>query len=429
MFLSPLLLAAAASPSFPAPVDDHADGYELHALATTTDLLSATLSNGDHVVFSQGAVTLRRPDGTFRRTLHSFASAAVPSLLCLDPSETFAVFGDASAGGGTFRVGLAAGAASLLTPLVGSSCGFESADSLVMAVLSGPVFRWWIYRMSTTTGVAQRIAQVPGLFGTVAVSTDGTVVVGYDGRYKSPQAPGWEVARFDPGVLTGASVLTVAAAVPLVNGLQVVGALAIDPRDGRVFVAEQSADPAGNRILVLAPSDVSATELVRIDAPNRVRSLQFLPGDGIASFDPFQPQRGGALVWVASADPVAGPGLRRVLETERPALELNGPGTGGAGAFDLSVEGGPPHGLALVFYGSAASFDPLESALPLAVPLFVGLDLAGLQRVPGLVPLDANGSGSVGYVNTSASTGLFAIQAVLLDAAGAPVGSSSAAFL
>ena len=230
-------------------------------------------------------------------------------------------------------------------------------------------------------------------------------------------------------MLTGSVVRTVAAAVPLVNGLEVVSALAVDPVDGRLFLGEQGDQPGENRIRTLRRGFGTPEQLVAIAAPERVRSLQVLPGAGEASFDAFQPASGARLVYGVSANASGGPVRRERLATRRPELLLEGPGTSGVGPFELSVRGGPAGGVAAVFYGPSALFDANETVLPLSPPVFVGLDFGTLVRVPGFLPLDANGDGSLFYTNGSGVTNAFAVQAVLLDGTGATVGSTSAAFL
>ena len=97
---------------------------------------------------------------------------------------------------------------------------------------------------------------------------------------------------------------------------------------------------------------------------------------------------------------------------------------------DVTLTGGPPNGNAALYYGPLSLYNATEPVYPVnGLPLFIGLDRRTAQKVPTLIQLDANGSGTRTFQNTTGATNEWAIQAVLIEPGSGVVGSSSAAFL
>jgi len=214
------------------------------------------------------------------------------------------------------------------------------------------------------------------------------------------------------------------------TGCETLGSMVIDPTSGSLFVTENDGATGTNRVLRAAGHAAQATVLVEGSPWNWITNLEFQPGDGVAAFRPYQPARGGRLLYNTSDYVTLFE--RNELAPLRPSAWVSGPGTTGAGNVDLSVIGGPPSGMAWAYHCPSSLFDPAELPIFLAsqqVNLFVGLDpwTTELHQFPIL--LDGAGSGSITFFNDGSLTGQLAIQPLVFDAQGQAVALAWAAFL
>ena len=225
--------------------------------------------------------------------------------------------------------------------------------------------------------------------------------------------------------LTGASVLSEADALLLGTGYDGASSMVYDPGAASLYLAENNYGTGLNRIVLAnGPGDLAH---VLVDGPawSWITNLERVPGAGPAAFLPFQPASGGALRY--NTTDFATATARLALHPRRPELVLGGPGLTGAGSLDVALQLGPPDGLSIVAFGPQTSQLGTELVLTLGSlpPLFLGLDPGALYPLAGPFALDGSGAFTAGFHNPGDLHGQLALQALVLDSAGFPLGTSA----
>ncbi len=431
MRIPTLLAAAALALACPTLGDEPADGFSLTALPYPGLAITATLSDGGILTFD--GVTVDRYDefGSYETTLATFSPPVWASFLVVDPAEAFALVGESS-NGDLFTVDLSLGSAIPVANLpYNYDADFESSASvLVSAATGGPGSGNEIWRVDLGIGTTTLVATAEGASGPVAVAANGDLCYGTASAAFPPPPAASAVLRWNADLLTGSPVVTEDDAVVLGDGYEAAGSLAIDPVDGRVYLVENDFGSGVNRVRHVNGPSAGAPVLVEGTPFSWITNLELLPGDGEALFRPWQPARGGSLLY--NTTDFYSTWERIDLAPQRPAVLLSGAGTSGAGDVDVDVVGGTPRGIGWVLYGPTSLYDPNELAIWIAAQelnVFVGLDPLTLLMHPAPVALDDEGNGTLTVYHDGSQLGLLALQVLVLDAGGGVAAISEVAFL
>lgn len=388
-----------------------------------------TLSSGDFVVFDGVQVVQNAPDGSLRHVLATFGAFAFPSFVLTDTDEARLFVGESSQGHvWRLNVGFASAPELVATLAFPYDAAFAGNALYVSSANCGLACGNEIWRVDLVTLQLRLVARTPGASGPVACDPAGNLYYANAAAHFPPPPKPSAVWRWSAAQLAGPDALDLSDAQLLGAGFAGAARLAYDARDAGLYLLEVNFASGANRLRRVLGSAESSPVLVEGQPFRSMGNLSLVPGEGPARLRPYQPESGGALVYTTT-DFVAPP-VRLALRPQRPVATLDGPGLAGPGTFELALGGGPPLGYALILCGPRASFHPVEQAyLAGGLPLFLGLDLASLLVVPGLLPLDAQGALHASYFNPGGFEGRFALQLALYDQARRLVGSSSAAFL
>jgi hypothetical protein len=425
----PAALTWAVLAASPALADEPQPGFILEVLPYPGQALTATLSTGEIVAFDGQNLDLYADNGDLINNLVTLPEFVFGSFLLVDPTDTFVVLGESS-NHDILRIdlnpiGIPVAVANLVFNF---DAVFEDQDTLLVSAAScGFGCGNEIFRVGLTTGSVQLIARVSGASGPLALDGAGNLYYGTASGQFPPPPNHSEVIRWDASQLHGGPVVSQSDSTLIATGLEGASDLVFDPVGGGLYLAANDFGSGVNVIRQILGSNVNDPILVEGTPFNSIGGLEFVPGDGQAEFAGYQPVRGGTLTY--NTTDFFSIFERRSLAPRRPQLTIGGPGATGAGVFTVEVTNGPPSGSALLYYGSSALFDPLETVIQLRVPLFVGLDLPSLMRAPGTFALDATGTGSRDFVNPGGLEGQFAIQLLMLDDIGRIAGMSLAGFL
>lgn len=423
-----LLAANAALLTFLSPTavaDTQQDGFAIDELPYPGLLATTTLDNGDIIAFDGTNLSRHDEDGTLIATIVTLPDFVYPSFLLADPAEEFVLLGESS-NGDLINIDL-----TFPSPLTIGNVPFNYAavfldahHVLVSAASQGFGNGTQIYRVETGSGHLEQIAQVAGASGPVAVDAGGNVFYGLASD-QFPSPPGsssilmWTAAQANSG-----DVLTEADAVVVEAGLSGAAALAYDPFRDRMYLAENDFGTGVNRIRIV---NGGANAVLLDGTPgNTISTFEFRGGDGLAELRPYQPEAASLLYNTTDFFSVF---ARRSLHARRPVATCTGPGTFGAGVFDIGFHDAPPGGYAVVYYNLRSTMPGTELVLPFRFPFFFGLSLTQLGRVTGSIAADASGVGSASFVNPGGLEGLFGIQLVFFDAANKLAGTSNVTFL
>ena len=421
------VLAAAIVFSFvPTFADTPQEGFAVADLPYPGLFATTTLDNGDIISFDGMNFGRYDESGNLIAHLTSLPDFVYPSFLLVDPTETFILLGESS-NGDVITV-------SLMFPVpltianvpFNYAAVFEDPDHVLISAASlGFGLDNQIYRVEVNSGSSAQIAQVSGASGPVAVDATGNVYYGtVSDAFPSPPGSSsvimWTVDQAGSG-----SLLTESDAVIIEAGLDGTAALAYDLFGDRLYVAENNFGTGINRIRVVG----GGAQAILLEGTTgfTISNFEFQGGDGLARLLPYQPAAARLLYNTTDFFSVF---ARRSLETLRPTATCTGVGTTGPGPFDVSFVDAPPNGFAIAYYNLQSSMPANEFVLNFKqLPLFFGLSLVQLGRVPGVIVADASGAGSATYVNPGGLEGLFGIQLLLFDATSKLVGSSTVALL
>ena len=434
--LAVLTLLATQAPAS-AATDDPSAGFQVQSLPQAAlpcksfaAPVSASLSNGEALVFDGQRVVHYDLAGSEVGVVTSLSSCVFPSFLLIDPTESFVVFGESETG---YIYEAPLGLGNSAQPITNLTFNYDAlffgSGELFVSAAATPTGNG-IYRVDILSGSVTLLATVPGPSGPLLLDAAGNLLYGmqFDG-FPLPPTGGHDLIRWDAAQLASGAVLDESDATLVVAGFDGITDLALDSSTGAVYLAENAGFTSGaNRIRRVGTGLAGSEVLVEGSvAFATLSNLEFLPGAGAARFLGYQPATGGTLRY-ASTDFVSSFERSAVMPL-RPRTSVSGPGTSGVGPFDVRVDDAPPLGFGLVYYGPTSDFDPNEAVLQLSLPIFVGLDLTTISRAPGTLMVDTAGAGTQGYSSPGGLQGLFAIQVLLFDAGGKLAGTSSAAFL
>jgi hypothetical protein len=406
--------------------DEVAAGFSLAALPYPGGAATATLSSGDVIAFD--GLTIRRYDenGVLIQDLASLPSFGFPSFVLADPSETFVVAAESSFGV-LYRIDLTVGGFVAIAQLTFNyDAAFEDPGHLlVSAATCGFGCGNEIWRVDVASGSSLIVARLGGASGPLITDGGNHLFYGTVSGVFPPPPGASQVLCFELDDLTGNPIVDESSALVVASGFEACADLAYDPVHADLFIAEVDFSTGVNRIQRVE-SSASLSPLILEGAPFRaISNLEFQAGAGVARFAAFQPASGGRLRYnstdfVSSSD-------RNGVDPLRPVLLFSGPGTGGAGDVTVQLLGAAPLGFALIAFGPRALAPQEELVFELSgvdAPLFVGLDLASLLILPGLLPVGADGQGILVTQNPGGFEGLLAVQAIVFDAGSQLVSTS-----
>ncbi len=424
-------LALALALSSPAAADGPAPGFSSNPLPFSPPVfgVSATFDGGDVLTFDGEVMERVTVDGTRVQTYGTLASPVFASFAVIAPDESFAVVGESSTGV-LYRIDLASGSVSPLTSLTSNyDAVIDASGSIYVSAGTMPGMND-LFRVDSTTGDVDHVAQVPGFSGPVDLDATGNLFLGI------AQFPN-RIVRYSPAQLAGGSLLSEADGVLVTTGWNGISYLLIDQETDNLFVVESDfvnfTDPP---VVYRALSGKAFSEAVFV-APDSLFSFGKLELETDAShpaiFRAFQPELGGRLT-VPVTDFGAFASERVSIQPRRPTAQVSGPGTGpgNSGPIEYTVEGAFPGGAILLGFGLASTLDPVESAYiihPDVPPIFWGLNAGQHKFVQLRLAVDAGGKATFTVFNPGFYGAFIAFQSGLTDSNLEIVGSAPSVVL
>lgn len=425
------LLASAAflAPAARADVVYHGYGLDAANVVPGYTSLAAhdTLSNGNRVVYDGSQIWIETATGAFVQLLDNPTASQFLGFVEVDPTETFAVFGETSQGR-IFRVPLSGGTSTQLTVLpLAYDLAFESGTSaIVSAAVCDTGFTTctnYLVRLDLVTGATQTIATIDGPSGPVAFTPSGDLLVG-----KLPTAffvppDTCSLLRFSAAQLaSGPFPLSESSATLFTPNLDGAASVAVDAVTGSVFLAEGTSSGTSNVLEIDRLGTVVGAVASTADYLTKVEVLD-APGDG--GLAGFQPQ-GRKLLYRTTN--FGGP-ISSTISTVSPRRPVLTSVQNGNGTMTCTLTGGRPNTAAYVISGNAWQYAASENSYPLGTYLlWTGMPYPDVRRAGIQFPLDSTGTGSFTFNNPAPIQGLFVLQALVRDASGTFRGASTAAF-
>lgn len=388
----------------------------------------ATGLRGEVLVAISGTV-LSIDHGGRRRVLHALPRGHSVGILRRLPGSTVLWFTDFEAST-LFGIDLFTGRR-MQAPLPRNAFGLTLGPRGEVLVSANPNFprqgaRTGVWHVDVTRGRSREVVQLRGPSGPLWF--DDRLGLLYAEQSSIFPAPPRSVriwafsARDLRAALDGGPPLTLARARLVLFGLDGAYDLAVDAR-GRLYVT----DPHHGGILrARTPIPSSSYGLESPPLVARGRGVTRLPtlemafvNEGDATFDGYQPARGGAL-HVRVADFLTASEIRR-LRPRRPDLVSSPTTVVPPGPLALLVRGAPPRARGWLCLSLAPPLGRERSGvvLPGGPPLWVGLAPA---PPPLCVPLvvDARGAAQLRTVHPGGVAARLSVQAVLVDSAATP---------
>jgi hypothetical protein len=405
------LVAALAAADTPKP------GYQLAPQAAPAAFaVTCSLPDGDIVTFDGLSVDRWTATGGFVANLATLPGFMFVGCLSASPDGSVVVFGE-STNGDLFA---AQSDGSGFTPLVNLPFNYDavwlsSGELIVSAALGGFGSGNDLVRVTLAPPSATNIGHVDGASGPIVLSPAGELYYATSSdQFPPPSAATdvlkWSAAQVLAGGLSNANAQTIG------TGFEGGSSLAFDPIAGRLYMAETSFGLALYRIVRVGASP--ATSPVVLDGDNFISDLEFLPGGGLGSFDPWQPADGQMLRYNNGLE-------LNTVRPRRPVLTASGPGTTGPGLVTFSVQGGVPSGTLFVTACPQTFVMPSPAAYQLPTFLLVTPFTLDKTRRGGLFPLDANGAGTFLLNNSGTLQGVYAWQFLVGDGGGVFLGSTN----
>lgn len=431
--LAPLfLLFPAQSPALAA--DSAAPGLTLGpALSVGPFDAYATLSDGTRVVCD--GVDVVHVDALGQTLLHlgAFPAYVFPSFVLLAPDESFALVGESS-NGDLVRFELdGSGQGTLGNVSFNYDALWEDATHVLVSADTGGTFQNQIVRVDLGSGQATLVAQLDGPSGPLARrERTGELFVGL---VDLVHADNDSIVRFDAAQLGSGQLLQVADAARFATGLSNVAALRLDQRydtaglDFWRLIVAIAPFGAPSTIACFAPSGARLADLAT--SPDSISNLELSVGPGPGSCAPWQPDGGEVLLYRGTSFcfPGCSSAELRRLQPRRPQAAIGGPGLGNpsGGSVSVTLQGCVPNASVLLLVGPQALYSPSEATRlhPDGFLWHSGLAFSPLRRLVTL-PTDASGQASFTYTHDGSLNGTHAFQALVRDASGLFVGSSTA---
>lgn len=421
--------AALLAPTASADVVHPGFGLDAANLVPRYTSLAAhdTLSNGNRVVYDGTLIWIESATGTFLQQLDNPTSNQFLGFVEVDPTETFAVFGETSQGR-IFRVPLTGGTSTQLTVLpFAYDLAFESpTTAIVSAAVCDSGFTTctnFLVRLDLVTGATQAIATIDGPSGPLAFTPSGDLLVGKLPTTFSPPPDSCSLLRFSAAQLAnGPFPLPESSAAIFTPNLDGAASVAVDAVTGSVFLAEGVSFGTSNVLEIDRLGTVVAPVASTIDYLTKVEILDAPGNGGLAGFQPA----GRKLLYRTTN---FGSPISSTISTVSPRRPVLTSVQNGNGTMTCTLTGGRPNTAAFVISGNAWEYAPTEGAYTLGTyQLWTGMPYPNVRRAGIQFLLDANGDGSFTFDNPSTIQGLFVLQALVRDANGTFRGSSTAAF-
>ncbi|MCK6446229.1 MAG: hypothetical protein L6Q99_07545 [Planctomycetes bacterium] len=410
-----------------AAADSSAPGYALGAPLAKPAFGAAHcfLANGDQVTFDGLSVERWTSTGSFVATLATLPAQTWSNFVAPTADGSTVYFSESS-NHGVYRASTdGSGWAALGTVLLAYDGEVGPDGQLYLSAQpfgSGPATH--VVRFQTSAPFTwTSIGSVPGASGPLTFDATGRL-------YYATQDTVYPAAPGSTDVLRWSATQVAAGGLDLSNatlfGADFDGgsALDFDDKSGELLIAETNDGVPLYRVATVKATKAASPTVV--SAGQWISSVQLVEQGGAATFDPYQPNDGTALVY-STTDWWSFDELRRVVPA-RPVLTASGAGTSGQGPVTMTVTGGVPNGTLFLFFCPVSAYSPIESVYNLpAFLFFTGLTPNQVRRVPFLLPTDANGTGSFTFWNPGDLQGQYAFQALVGGATGAFVGASTAA--
>src|SRR5258706_2055121 len=392
----------------------------------------ATLQDGT-LVRSDG-LSVDHIDAAGQLILHlgDYPGYVYPSFVLLAPDESFALIGESSTGA-IERFELSGAPQSTVGGIAYNfDAAWEDATHVLLSADATGAFQNQIVRLDITNGSTSVVAQLTGPSGPIARrARTGDVFVGIVdlGLPNNDSLLRFDASLISSGLVLGpqdgqlfAGQLANAAALRIDERYDVPGIdfwrvyLAISPFGGGATIA--CFDPSGTRLADVASS------------PDSISNLELQRGAGPGSFAPWQPDAGERLSYRGTTGcyPNCTTAEIRQLEPRRPQASIFGPGLGNpaGGSVTVAFDGCVPNATLLLVLGPQSLYHPVEQTRyhPDGFLWHSGLAWSPLRRLVTL-PTDALGHASFTYNNPGSLNGTHALQALIRDANGVFVGSST----
>lgn len=385
-----------------------------------------SLADGGYLTFDGLEVARWDASGTQQAVLGTLSAFGFPSFIRVDPTGSFALLGESSTSW-VMRLDLTTLALTQLVQLnFNYAATFDPDPSVawISAALGGFGAGNDILRLDLATGTAQPVAHVGGPSGPLVTASNGDLYYGtqYDGWPVPPDTQA--VIRWDAAELASGALLSELDADVIVDQLDGTSGLALDEVQQALFVIDS--DPTGGGENVLrryTTGGVLLDEVVSNAA--YLSTIEVAGGTGPMVFAPYQPE--GAVVRLALTDYNFSFTERVELSPARPEISFTGPTGAVVGPATVSIAGGPPQGSVVWMWTRPVYLAAGEwvGDLGWGVPTFYMADPTWLLRQSVPFPLDASGAASLTYSQPASMFAGAVFQARLLDANGAPVGTST----
>ncbi|MFN0007554.1 MAG: hypothetical protein ACKVXR_06555 [Planctomycetota bacterium] len=417
-----LALPATGVRAAPAAPDTLSPGFVPHAARPVGAFDAyATLPNSDRIVSDGTTVWREADDGTVLLVLGTFPAPVFASFVLPDPTSTFALVGESS-NGEIYRVELAGGGFNFLCDLdYNFDARFEDAGHvLVSAATCGFMCGNEIHRVDLANGGTTLVAVVSGPSGPLARAANGDLYYGVNPDW--PATTG-SIIRWSAAQVSSGTLLTEAAAAILASGIDPASSMELEPVFGNLFVTQPV---FGNTSHVREYTPDGQLRGIVAASPEYLSGVEFLRTTGIGSFQAFQPA--GVRLLYRATDYSANTSAVRSVRPRRPRASTSGPGLTGPGIVTIQVKDALPNASISLLMGATAHYDANEATYDRGYFLFhTGMPLTGIRPL-GTVTTDSNGDGSFQWVNRGGLQGTRVFQALIRDATGRLIGSSTAAF-
>jgi hypothetical protein len=423
------VLFAAASTAVSAQ-DSPRPGFQVARLANpAAGAVSCTLANGDLATFDGSSIDRWSPTGAFVAHVGDLSTYAYPSFLLPTPDGAALVVGESGYQSYTGGLHLAPLDGSGVVPILALSFPYDaeflpSGELLVSAATQGFGMGNDLVRVALAPASATWLGHVAGPSGPVAIAANGDTFYATVADGFSPPPAETEILRWSYAQVLAGGPLDESTAALVGSGFDGGASLAIEPRKGALYLAENHWQIGVHRIVRVRGN--AAASLVVVDsAASWLGGLRFHDHGGAAIFEAYQPEGGVELAYT-STDFFSYDDVVRCTPA-RPQISFSGPGVGGIGQVDVTCTGGVPNGVAYLTYcphGAVASFET-----PYRIPRFLHhtpFDLSQTLRVPLVLPADASGTASYSFFNDGSLQGLYGYQFLVGTSSAAFVGSSHA---
>lgn len=410
-----LALASLSLPASLTAQDLPGAGFALAPLPYPGLVQTATLANGDVIVWDGAALARHAADGTLLVTYASFLVPVYPSFIALDASESYALFGE-STNHSIARLDLGNGAMTGVATLVFNYDAVQrSGTSWIVSAATCGGFACGnkLYSVDANGGSTVEEADLSGPSGPVEVDAAGNVY--YANQFTTSSGPASVVRLFLAAQIDGPTVLGDADGFVIGSGYAGSSDLLHDAETNRLYMAENDYLSGANRVRIVTPSEVNAPIVVEGATFGWITGLELIPGSDAAVFAAFQPVSGGRLLY--NTTDFWSSWARNEVRPARPQLALSGPGASGPGLLTIGLSGAPAQGLALLAATPTSALMTGELPLPLlsSLPVLSPFDLAQAIVLPVSLAIDAQGGAQLSVLHQGDLLGQIAVQALAIS--------------